>query len=227
MRRRNARSGGEAVAALALQLSGDLLVAETRCFREIEALFADRVNQIAGLAVRVPWTVGSYELQKACQPVVIAGANASLDSVKRMLEMSAELSVSSVRKELRICETVVGDRYVGVADRGADHAASKAQVMIEAGVEQYRLDLPKVVDGFLRDVSEQQMLSNANDETKDQLAQRLVSLEPVRLKGRSGKGVVWGTVSYLELMARAVSIDMSNSLRVMAIDGMNKAARGR
>lgn len=228
MRQRSGRSAGEQVAARARRLSSDLLVEETRCFREIERLFGMAVPVLSGWVVRTPaLAMTGRELQARVQGLLAGCIEGSIGPVEVLLQRSGELAVESVLDELRLIEEAWPARYRGSADAALPLVTARMPRFVSAGVEQYRGDLPEVLSFGVQDVTQQALLWSQTQETKDLLVQRIVSLEPNRLPGCSGKGVWWRSASWLELMARSVSIEVTNSLRSLAMGQMNEAMGGR
>jgi hypothetical protein len=230
VRRLARRSAGADILARAQRLSDDLLLVEEDTFaRNAEALtdVSPRIVRLATQHADPAKLLGDSKWKASVRRLVAAVAETGVEGANALLEATWLMSVESVRQELTLCEQTLAARYRGCADLGVGLALDALDDAV-AAKQQY---LEGAADYVLTSVStligQQLGYATIRHEPADLFAARLVSPTPVNAPGCGGRGVLWRTVSAMNLAARTASIDLMNLARTTAMAGMNEACRGR
>lgn len=226
MPRRDARSAGAEVFAHAERLSDDLLAVEESAFRALSATWAEHVPDLDRAAARLPSSVlvGVDDLRAAVGRTWEALTDQAAPIARGLLDEACALALASISQELAAIESTFSVRDRGLAEPAASVAGDAVEGLVAAAVEAWDRAMLVVLGQLLDDVEEQVRMAALSKEDPAQVAPRLTSESPIQRQGNAGRGVWWRAWSSACASLRAISIDLTNSVRTRAIQAMNPEA---
>lgn len=221
--------------ALAQRMSDDLLRDEQRCFRAVDAALARHARPAAAL-LRRHWKVAKADprafagdgqfrvaLTGLHREALADGRRAVVD----LLDRTVERALTSIGKELALCEGTLARRYEGVAAEGVARAGRLAAGYVRTDLRLYDQVAAAALAEFEAHSRRQVLLAAQYDEPLERVGKRLLSATALSVPGNGGRGSWWRTGSEMHRGARAASVALCNEVRTAAMDGMNEAGRGR
>lgn len=223
-------TAGARVLARVTRFDNALLAEEEEFALQASEAFTDGAASAARVLAsslrRVRGKVDRLKNDGDLQPRLVAEHQAVLTSLRSNAELlvrskTVPMTMDSLGDELLLCERTLADRYKGVAASGVASASQVQEDVVRGGLVAYDAAIARVQVGFENDLQSQMNLAIGRLESEDDLAARLLSMEPLRMHGNGGRGVWFRSPSAVGQCGRALVTAVANTLRETAIDQMN------
>jgi hypothetical protein len=216
---------GREVLSASQRLMDGLLVEERRCFAAIEQALRGVADDLETRVRRTAKQTGRASLIAGLAgllPDDDVVRSAVMAPVGDLLAVTRERTLVVVRRQLKACESVVPARWDGVAGRAV--AAAKAQsTQLEFNWFGRCWDGAAAGAGLTRlAMVGQTQTWWARGETTDELVQRLLSEELVRLPGAESRGAWWQLRGRCNAEARNASVGLTNGLLLAGMAAWNQ-----
>lgn len=141
-----------------------------------------------------------------------------------------QILVESTRKvmaEMRWAEKASAAGYAGISDEIEGRVVVEALALHVFATERMQGMAAAAHEDLVTGLRRQVMLAKEAEEGADMLVARVLSREPVRAHGITGRGVWWRTAYPLGAALTTSSVQASNSLRTRAMERWNATAGDR
>lgn len=136
-------------------------------------------------------------------------------------------SARTVRNEMRWAEKASADGYAGISGEVEGPVMLHAVDLNAAAVDRVQGMAGRAHEDLVTGLRRQVMLAKEAEEGVDMLVSRVLSREPVRAHGITGRGVWWRTAYPLGAALTTSSVQAANDLRTSAMERWNETAASR
>jgi hypothetical protein len=229
------RSAGSQVAARASALADDLLVLENDCFAAIDGCFADATAAV-DRSLTQAWSRAkddpvAFARDADLITTLLAGHATVLHGtrphVAAMAGQARDLALEAIGDELLVCEQTLAQRYLGLAVEAVTAATDRSDDLVSDRLADYADALARGQVAFEEQIRQQVLIVGARGETLEHARRRVLSEKALSLPGNGGRGVWWRATSGLHAAAREVSIRLSGTVRLAAMQEFNAAGERR
>lgn len=222
------KDAGRQVATAMDQLSDSLLAHEEETQLAMEAVFVRALPAVVQLVSSLHGKSNRQRRMGAREVVTLAReAMAATAPLYRSLgDISVSQGLSSIRKELLICERSLAQRYAGLADSATNAVQGRSALVGDIGEAQYRANVETML-GWLQVRIESELATGRDDDVEAFIA-RVVSPTPLKdVTDHHGRGLWWKALEHCNRVCRETQFATMNGVRGMAMTEFNTQGEDR